>query len=105
MLCTWIGWRQLAKRRPVEPSDPFGDLIPEHLGQAVADLIAIGSPRDDDNVIIGVWGTSCWTPTRPNLEGVAESKADVSQQNVRSGQDDAFSDGLAAVVAMLDDNI
>ncbi|MDC0600226.1 hypothetical protein OAO65_02845 [Flavobacteriales bacterium] len=37
--------------------------------------------------------------------GCPESKADVSQQNVRSGHDDAFSDGLAAVVAMLDDNI
>jgi hypothetical protein len=39
------------------------------------------------------------------LEGVAEGKAWGSQQNKRVGDDDAFSDGLAAVGAMLDDNI
>ena len=69
------------------------------------DLLLVGAPRDDDDVINGGVGYFMFDCTTDNFDCVAEGLACDAMQNDRLGMDVALSSGLAVIGAPLDDNI
>ena len=69
------------------------------------DLLLVGAPRDDDDVINGGVGYFMFDCTTDNFDCVAEGLACDAMQNDRLGMDVALSNGLAVIGAPLDDNI
>ena len=69
------------------------------------DLLLIGAPRDDQDVINGGIGYFMFDCSTDNFDCVAEGLACDAMQNDRLGMDVALSGGLAVIGAPLDDNI
>ena len=69
------------------------------------DLLLVGAPRDDDDVINGGVGYFMFDCSTDNYDCVAEGLACDAMQNDRLGMDVALSNGLAVIGAPLDDNI